>query len=141
MHSTEFLTKLQNISKEDLINIKGIGEVLADNIIEFCESEEFKTIHQKFQNLENYNYRIDIIVKDQNTVVTGELSGETICITGTFEIPRPQIKEKLEGKGAKIVDTVSKTTTILLAGESAGSKLEKARKLGIRIVESLEEFL
>jgi DNA ligase (NAD+) len=138
MYSTEFLTKLQNITKEELINIKGIGDVLADNIIEFCESKEFDIIRNKFEYLESKNLGIDVIIKDKSSVATGELSGETICITGTFDIPRPQIKEKLENRGAKVVDTVSKSTTILLAGESAGSKFEKAQKLGIRIVESLE---
>jgi DNA ligase (NAD+) len=141
MHPTEFLTKLHNISKEDLINIKGIGDVLADNIIEFCESNEFSVIRNKFETLEAQNLGLDILVKDKNTIVTGELSGETICITGTFDIPRPQIRTKLEGKGAKVVDTVSKTTTILLAGESAGSKLDKAQKLGIRIIENLDELV
>jgi DNA ligase (NAD+) len=141
MHPTEFLTKLQNITKEDLINIKGIGDVLADNVIEFCEGEEFDILLKKFHDLENNGTGLNILVKDKNSVVTGELSGEIICITGTFDIPRPQIKTKLEGKGAKVVDTISKTTTILLAGESAGSKLEKAQKLGIRIVDRLEELV
>jgi DNA ligase (NAD+) len=140
MHSTEFLTRLQNITKEDLTNIKGIGDVLADNVIEFCESEGFDVLLKKFQELENNGTGLDVLLKDKNSVITGELSGEIICITGIFDDTRPQIKTKLEGKGAKVVDTVSKTTTILLAGESSGSKLEKAQKLGIRIVERLEEL-
>jgi DNA ligase (NAD+) len=141
MYATKFLMKLKEITKDDLINIKGIGEVLAENLIEFCDSSEFDILIAKFQALENCDKGINILVKDKNSVVIGELSTETICITGTFDIPRSQIKAKLEGKGAKVVDTVSKTTTILLAGESAGSKLEKAQKLGIRIVENLEELL
>jgi DNA ligase (NAD+) len=140
MLPTQFLTRLKNISKEQLISIKGIGDVLADNIIEFCESDEFNIIRNKFENLESKNLGVNIIVKDKGLVVTGELSGEVICITGTFDIPRPQIKEKLESRGAKVVDAVSKSTTILLAGESAGSKLEKAKKLGVRIVERLEDL-
>jgi DNA ligase (NAD+) len=56
-----------------------------------------------------------------------------VCITGTFDMPRPQIKSLLESKGYKVVDTVTKTTTILLAGEEAGSKKAKAEQLGIEI--------
>jgi DNA ligase (NAD+) len=141
MHATEFLTRLKNISKEKLIEIKGVGDVLADNIIEFCESEEFEIIRNKFHELETQNKGLNIVVVDKNKINTGELAGEVICITGILDIPRPQIKEKLESKGAKVVDSVTKSTTILLAGENAGSKLEKAQKLGIRIVERLDELV
>ncbi len=141
MLPSQFLSKLKNISKVDLINIKGVGDVLADNIIEFCESEEYNIIRTKFEQLESEGKGLGIISKDKNIVNTGELSGETICITGTFDISRPQIKEKLENKGAKVVDSITKVTTILLAGESPGSKLDKAQKLGIRVVERLEELV
>ena len=141
MKSTEFLSRLKNITKEELVNIKGVGDVLADNIIEFSASEEYNIIRTKFEHLEQDDNGLDIVVKDKNIINTGELAGETICITGTFDITRPQIKEKLESKGAKVVDSVTKLTTILIAGESSGLKLDKAQKLGIRVVENLDELI
>ena len=141
MLPSPFLSKLKNITKEDLIAIKGVGDVLADNLIEFCESDEYVVLCSKFSKLEEEGKGLEIIVKDKNVINTGELAGETICITGTFDIPRPAIRQLLENKGAKVVDSVTKVTTILLAGESAGSKLEKAQKLGVRVVDRLEDLV
>ncbi len=141
MFPSQFLSKLKNISKEELIAIKGVGDVLADNLIEFCESEEYSVLRTKFEKLEIQGKGLDIVVKDKNVINTGELAGEIICITGTFDIPRPAIRQLLENKGAKVIDSITKVTTILLAGESAGSKLDKAHKLGVRIVERLDELV
>ena len=69
------------------------------------------------------------------------MSQEVICITGSFDKPRSILKNQLEKLGAKVVDTVSNKTTILLAGTNPGSKLTKAKQLGIRIVYELQELL
>jgi DNA ligase (NAD+) len=70
--------------------------------------------------------------------IMGDLSNITFCITGTFKGTfgtRPVITEKLEALGAKSVPAVTKTCNLLIVGENAGSKLEKAAKLGIKIVD------
>ena len=66
------------------------------------------------------------------------LAGKTIVITGTLGEPRSTWKERLEAAGAKISGSVSKKTDFLLAGENAGSKLEKARELGVRVIDERE---
>ncbi len=68
------------------------------------------------------------------------LSGETIVFTGSISLPRPRAKELAEKAGGRVTGSVTGNTTILVAGENAGSKLKKARELGVKIL-SEEEFL
>jgi DNA ligase (NAD+) len=58
-----------------------------------------------------------------------------VVLTGSISMPRDQAKARLETLGAKVTDSVSKRTTLVVAGEQAGSKLEKARALGVRVVD------
>ncbi|MEW8092286.1 MAG: BRCT domain-containing protein, partial [Candidatus Thiodiazotropha endolucinida] len=63
------------------------------------------------------------------------LSGKTVVITGTLSKPRDEVKQMLQSLGAKVTGSVSKKTDYLLAGEEAGSKLDKAEKLGVAILD------
>ena len=95
-----------------------------------------------FANLESVGKGLDVVAGNAGTVVQGVLTGQVICITGTFaDTSRPNIKTELEKVGAKVVDSITKITTILVCGAEAGSKLQKAEKLGIRIVEDWRELL
>jgi DNA ligase (NAD+) len=137
--ASQFLKKLKQINFDELDKIKGIGRVLADNLKDFIDSERYSNLTSKFQVLENKGIILNI--KQVPTIMANsQLSNEKICITGTFEISRDKIKEQLEELGAKIVTDVSKNTTILLCGQDAGSKLEKAKKLKIKIVTDLTEL-
>ncbi|PUB89708.1 MAG: DNA ligase, partial [gamma proteobacterium symbiont of Ctena orbiculata] len=71
------------------------------------------------------------------------LSGKTVVITGTLSMPRDEIKQILQGLGAKVTGSVSKKTDYLLAGDAAGSKLAKAEKLDIAILDeaALQDLL
>jgi DNA ligase (NAD+) len=140
MLPTEFLFRLKSLSKESIIDIHGVGDVIADNIIEFCSSPRYDKMIEEFSKLESVEKSPIISVKPKETK-SGPLLGEVICITGTFEIPRPQIKIKLEDLGAAVVDNITKKTTILLAGQDAGSKESKAKKAGIKIITNLAELL
>ena len=140
MQVSEFLLKLKELSRADLVSIKGIGEVLAQNYEDFLVSTRYQKLVGEFTNLEKKELNIDVYTVLKTNKNDLPLSSETICITGTFDISRDKIKSALEEKGAKVVDTVSSTTTILLSGEKAGSKLAKAQKLGIRIVQSLSDI-
>lgn len=131
------LDKLRHASVEELININDIGDVTAYAINEFFNDEYIKNSLEKllargieFENIENNS--------------SDELSNLTIVVTGTIDgYNRKEIESKLRNLGAKVTSSVSKNTDILLAGESAGSKLQKATELGVKIYqkEKLYEFL
>jgi DNA ligase (NAD+) len=140
MQVSVFLQKLKELDRQDVNDLHGIGDVLVQNLHDFVNSSRFEKLVNKFQKLETNGKGLNI----QSTKllqIEGSLSGETICITGTFEISRPNIKVQLEDLGAKVVDNVTTKTTMLLAGQKAGSKLVKAKKLGIRIVEELSQII
>ncbi|MBC7471962.1 MAG: hypothetical protein H7196_01705 [candidate division SR1 bacterium] len=141
MKISEFLNQLQYLSKDDLLSIKGIGETLAQNYGSFIKSKRYGLLVSKFIEMEQDGLQINIEKTIKNNSKIFLLSGQVICITGTFLVSRSEIKSKLEENGAKVIDSVTSSTTTLLAGEKAGSKLEKARKMGIKIAQSLEEIL
>jgi DNA ligase (NAD+) len=139
MKVSEFLIKLQKLSKEDILSIKGIGETLTKNYQSFIQSHRYNLLVNRFKDLEASGLEMNV-ESSLNKSTNLPLSKEIICITGTFEISRTEIKIFLEKNGAKITNSVTSTTTILLAGEKAGSKLDKAKKLNIRIVQNIEEL-
>ena len=75
---------------------------------------------------------------ENKTADAGKLSGMTICITGTLSKPRNEFASIIKSNGGCISDSVTKSTNILLAGEDCGSKLDKAKKLGIKIINEQE---
>lgn len=140
MHATEFLTKLKELNFEKLGDIKGLGNVLIGNLQDFVKSERYNEIYTGFSKVESLNQGIEII-ETKAVSIQGILTGQTICITGSFQESRDIIAEKLTLLGGKITNIVSASTTILLVGEKPGSKVVKAEKLGIKIVYSLDELL
>jgi DNA ligase (NAD+) len=140
MQASAFLQKLKELDRQDINDLHGIGDVLVQNLHDFVCSARFEKLVTKFEKVEASGKGLNI-QSSKMLQVEGKLSGKTICITGTFEISRPNIKIQLENLGAKVVDNVTTKTTILLAGQEAGSKLAKAKKLGINIVEELSELI
>jgi len=67
---------------------------------------------------------------------TGKFAGKTFVLTGALSVPRDEMAKEIEANGGKVSTSVSKATDYVVVGEAAGSKLEKARKLGI---ETLDE--
>jgi DNA ligase (NAD+) len=132
--SSEFFSKLQSLSREELVSIDGIGEVLADNIINFFQSENYSLLVKKFYNLTT---PLEILVNDFSSV--GDKG--VVCITGTFDLPRPELSQLLQLKGYQVVTAVTKKTTLLLAGLDPGSKVEKATKMKIKIINNYKELL
>jgi NAD-dependent DNA ligase len=117
--ASQFLKKLSKIQPQDLVQIKGIGEVLAQNLDNFLKSKRYLNMLEKFEKMEVLNKLdpankiLEIDLGDTNQGQIQEvLSGQIICITGTFSISRNEIIKLLEGRGAKVVDSISKTTTI-----------------------------
>lgn len=142
MQVSDFLKELEVLTTEDLVEVKGLGEILAQNVLDFRESDRYNLLVKKFEELELQNKGIEIIPEtDTSSDIPQTLKGEIVVITGSFEIPRPQIKKLLEQRGAKVTSAITGTTTILVAGEKAGSKLAKAEKFGTRIVADYTELL
>jgi DNA ligase (NAD+) len=141
MLASEFLKKLKGLNKEDLIEVKGIGEVLALNFEDFVNSSRYEKLLSDFEKLEKEGKGVEI--KNSFEVIPESeltLKGLKICITGTFEISREEIKSVLEAKGAKFVGTVNSKTDYLLAGENPGSKLSKAEELGVKVLRDWKDI-
>lgn len=133
------LDNLIHASKEELTDIKDIGEILANNIVTFFEKERNKEL---ISNLKNIG--INMEYKGEKTLNNPLISNKKFVITGTISfMTRDEIKAILERYDGTTVESVSKKTDIVIVGENAGSKYDKALKLGIEIwnEEKLKEVI
>ncbi|MCL4123939.1 UNVERIFIED_CONTAM: hypothetical protein GTU68_042030 [Idotea baltica] len=127
-------SNLDNIRKsnyEELIEIKDIGEIMATNIVNFWQDELNNFIVDELlaTGIEIINPEI----KEQK--LNDNFADKTIVITGTFEdFNRNQLTQDLKSMGAKVTSSISKKTDILICGDNAGSKLEKAQNLDVTII-------
>ena len=129
---------LRHASSEDLSDIDDIGEITAQNIIEYFRDPN---ISKSIDNLLEKGIEISEVKADNNS---DSLNDMTFVITGTIDnYKRDDIKKLLESNGAKVTGSVSKNTDVVLAGEKAGFKKDKAQDLGIEIYEDdrLYDFL
>ena len=130
----ENLDNLGTATKEKLLEVDDIGEVIADNIISFFKDKDNL---DEIQNL----FDVGVIISGKGSAQTNEkISGKTFVLTGTLTRPRREIEEMIENLGGKTSSSVSKNTDFVLAGESAGSKLDKARELGVKVINEDEFF-
>ena len=77
----------------------------------------------------------EVVEKGKKLATTSKLNGATVVITGTLPVSRTEAKSFLEGYGVKVSSALSGKTSFLLCGEKAGSKLTKAEKLGVKIIQ------
>ena len=129
---------LRHASLEELSDIDDIGEITAQNIIEYFRDPN---ISKSIDNLLKKGIEISEVKADNNSDSLNEM---TFVITGTIDnYKRDDIKKLLESNGAKVTGSVSKNTDVVLAGEKSGSKKDKAKNLGIEIYENdkLYDFL
>ena len=122
------LSNLKNAKKEDILEVEDIGEVIADNIVAFFHDENNI---KEIESLLALGININQIAQTNDN----RLQGATFVITGTLSKPRNEIEKLIEDYGGKVSSSVSKKTDYVLAGENAGSKLDKAKALGIKIIE------
>lgn len=132
------LDALMAADLQTLTDVDGVGEVLAESIIRYFADEKNQQIVSR---LRNYGLKFEIS-EEQQAAQTTKLEGLSIVISGVFEHhSRDEYKQLIELNGGKNVSSISKKTSFILAGSNMGpSKLEKAQKLGVRIV-SEDEFL
>ncbi|MDR3012668.1 MAG: NAD-dependent DNA ligase LigA [Chitinispirillales bacterium] len=120
-----------------LTDIEGIGTQMAQSIRLFFDRPEnvemIECLRTKGLNLKGDKGRIDA------ANASGKFAGTTFVLTGTLKkYTRDQAKEMIHGKGGKVSSSVSSKTTYVLAGENAGSKLDKAVALGVRVLTEME---
>ncbi len=136
------LEKFLGATKEELLSIEGVGEEVSEAVVEFLQGHEEKKYIEKL-------LRNGVKVKKQETrnLPAGrqgkkqELSGQTFALTGTLSaMSRDEAKEKIRALGGEAVESVSKNTTAVIVGTNPGSKYDKAKKLGVRILDE-KEFL
>jgi len=129
---------LRTATVEQLTDVDGIGGVIAVNIVEYFRNQKNAEIVDR---LIAYGLRMELSEEQQQMQGTA-LEGLSIVISGVFaQHSRDEYKQIIEQNGGKNVGSISKKTSFILAGENMGpSKLEKAEKLGIRIVGE-DEFL
>jgi len=124
--------KLMDASVEQLLEVPDVGPIVADSVHEFFEQPRHKTV-------------VDLLIAAGITwpAIAGTASdahrpllGKTLVITGTLPtLSRDAAKDLIEAAGGKVSGSVSKKTHWLVAGEEAGSKLEKAQSLGVTVID------
>ena len=129
---------LMQAGLQELQEVEGIGEVMAKSIIAYFHDEENLRIVERLRG-----YGLQMALSQEQTALTSDrLAGQSVVISGVFaRHSRDEYKLIIEQHGGKNVGSISGKTSFILAGENMGpSKLQKAEKLGIRIVGE-EEFL
>lgn len=132
------MDRIRNASFEELVSTNEIGERIAQSVVDYFADENNMAILARLENT-----GLQMKVSEESLASRSDkLQGLTIVISGTFSsFSRDEYKNMIEQNGGKNVGSVSKKTSFILAGENVGpAKLEKASKLGVRIV-SEEEFL
>jgi DNA ligase (NAD+) len=125
------LDQLAAASTAELETTEDVGEVMARSIHDF-----FRLAHNKKLVESLRRHALNFGERDERTApASQELAGETWVITGTLSRPRDEIAELIRRHGGTVSGSVSKKTSYVLAGEEAGSKLEKARSLGVAVVD------
>jgi DNA ligase (NAD+) len=123
------LDRLSRASVEELLEVPDIGPVVAAHVHGFFQEEHNRSV---LAELAQHGVRArapEAASADQ------PLAGEIWVLTGTLNMPRARAKNLLESLGARVTGSVSANTSVVLAGEAAGSKLRQAEKLGIRVVD------
>jgi len=130
------LDVLMNATQEELAEIDQIGPTMAESVYEYFRNPKNRAVIDQL-----FTAGIKPQPPQVRTQRKGELAGKTIVVTGTLEnFTRQQIEQAIRQAGAKTSSSVSKKTDFVLAGENPGSKLDKARELGVEVINE-KQFL
>lgn len=129
----KLIERVMSAKKDELINLPDFGEIMADAVVNF------------FQNIDNTNLIKKLLEKGivikKIEQKSGVFSGFNVCLTGKLStMPRGKAAEEIIERGGTVSDSVSKRVDLVIAGEEAGSKLDKAAKLNIKVIDE-NEFL
>jgi DNA ligase (NAD+) len=120
---------MRGVEVEYLTAIDGVGEVVARAVVEYFDLDDNRDL------IERLVERGLDFGREEGSPIDGPLSGKRVVITGILERPRNYYVGRLEAAGGTFTSSVSKNTDYVLAGEDAGSKLERARKLGVPVLD------
>ena len=119
-------------TKDDLMKLEDVGPTTCQSLLEFFANGRNLDLITRLK-------ASGIRTKDEpvaaKPVPTGPFAGKTVVVTGVLSVPRKTIHDRLRELGAKVGDSVSKKTDFLIAGDEAGSKLDKAKKLGVAVLD------
>lgn len=126
------LDEIINADAFQLTNFEEFGDIMANSVVEFFKEEKNMTVINKLKesgvNTES--------IKNKDESIVNIFEGMKIVLTGTLPtLKRNDAKEMIEARGGKATSSVSKSTTFVLAGEEAGSKLTKANELGVKVID------
>ena len=127
------LDDLARATKEEIAAVRGVGDIIADGVVAYFSEKSAKRLIEKLRAA-GVNFS-----EPRQVAAGGALAGQTVVITGTLPtMSRTKATEAVEQAGGRVTNSVSKATSFLVAGDEAGSKLEKARSLGVEIIDEAE---
>lgn len=127
------IENIENASVEEISSIEGLGTVIGESVVSYFSLSETKEL---IENLKNSGIKMTSSQSETEETKERKLKGTTVVLTGTLKNhTRTEMTEIIEKLGGKVVSSVSKKTSFVLAGEDPGSKLEKAKNLGIKILD------
>lgn len=130
------LDGVMQATKEDIIHIDGIGEIIADSLVTYFAQPEVQELVKELKAAGvNMDYHHEAVIEvDENAMEESPFFGKTVVLTGKLEqFTRSEAKALIEDMGGKVTGSVSKKTDLVVAGTDAGSKLTKAENLGITV--------
>lgn len=125
------IENLMSASLEQLLETKDVGEKVAESIAKAFSN---KVLRKEIESLQKLGVRYEAVEKKAKSGST-KFDGKKFVITGTLPIPRDDVKDLIEANGGTVSGSVSKKTDYVVAGEEAGSKLDKATELGVAVLD------
>ncbi|HEX7595172.1 MAG TPA: NAD-dependent DNA ligase LigA [Gemmatimonadaceae bacterium] len=127
------LDAILSASADDILNVRGIGSTIAEGVVAYFSDPAGRALVEKLRS-----HGLSF-TEPRAVVAGGPLSGKTLVITGTLPtLSRAKATATIEAAGGRVTGSVSKSTDFLLAGEDAGSKLDKAKSLGVMIIDEAD---
>jgi DNA ligase (NAD+) len=127
------LDEIARASAEEIGAVRGVGPIIAEGVVQYFGDDGARRLIEKLRKA-GANF-----TEPRQVAAGGALAGKTVVITGTLPtLTRPKATEAVERAGGRVTSSVSKATSFVVAGEEAGSKLEKARTLGVEVIDEAE---
>ena len=136
-NSIEELNAIAKESPENISNIYGFGNEMKDAIVKWFDDSKNQTLIKELKAI-GFSLK-ESLDSNYNSNQSNVFDGKSFVLTGTLDsLTRDEAKELIESAGGKVSSSISKKTDFLVSGEKAGSKLNKAQELGVKIINENE---